>query len=125
MSRATILLVDDNEIVLEVTTAHLEDAGFSVVAIASPLRINPAIREYNPDLILLDVHMPVLSGRRTAEILKQYNISKSIPVLLFSGAEESELEEISTDLELEGFVNKSASSGDLVQSIEQALGIGE
>lgn len=118
MSKASILVVDDNEVVLEVTKAQLEDAGFSVAAVASPLKINPAIREHEPDLILLDVYMPVLSGRRTAEILRQYNISKDIPILLFSGAEPDELTEMAQDLGLAGFVRKSAPVEELVEKIE-------
>ena len=124
MSKATILVVDDNEVVLEVTKARLEDAGFAVAAVVSPLKINPAIREHEPDLILLDVYMPVLSGRRTAEILKQYNISKDIPILLFSGAEPDELEAMTQDLGLVGFVQKSAPAAELVEKIEHFLGAG-
>lgn len=121
MSRATILVVDDNEVVLEVTQARLEDAGFTVAAVLSPLKINPAIREYEPDLILLDVYMPVLSGRRTAEILKQYKISKDIPIVLFSGAEPDELSKLAEDLNLAGFVWKAAPADELVEKIESFL----
>ena len=125
MSRATLLVVDDNEVVLKIAKEQLEDAGFSVVTTMSPLRINPAIREHNPDLILLDVHMPILSGRRTAEILRQYKISKDIPILLLSSADDDELEKISQEFGLEGFVRKSDLGNDLVESIERALSLRE
>lgn len=118
MSRGKILVVDDSEIVLEVAEMVLSEAGYDVATVASPFKLNPAIREHRPDVILLDVRMPALSGEKAAQILKQYNFSRHIPILLYSGLEEKELERLVGVTGAAGFIRKTDFGDGLAEAVE-------
>jgi DNA-binding NtrC family response regulator len=68
-SRGDILVVDDDIVALEVTRERLEAAGFTVVTRTSALGTSAFIRREKPDFVLLDVHMPSLSGDALAKLI--------------------------------------------------------
>lgn len=57
-----VLIVDDSQLVLGMTKTVLERAGVSVVALDSPIGFTKVLSEERPDLALIDVGMPALSG---------------------------------------------------------------
>ncbi len=116
-----ILVVDDNEIVLEVVRMNMEDKGFEVETLQSAFQLTQAIREMQPDVILLDVNMPALRGDKAALILKQRSFSKDIPVLLYSDMEETELEALVEETGAKGYVQKTADAEALANALRQQL----
>ncbi len=121
MSGQRVFVVDDNEMVREVARAVLEDAGFQVECFGSGFQLNSAIREQRPDLILLDVMMPALGGEKVAQILKRYEFSKDIPVLLYSELPEDELLSLVQLIGAEGFVRKSSATIDLADQVSHYI----
>ncbi len=79
-----VLMVDDDETTLSVTQAILERAGLEVCAIANPLDTLDAARNFNPDLFLLDVLMPEVSGTELAATLRQDRQFDVIPILFLT-----------------------------------------
>ena len=69
-TRATILNVDDNEMTLYVRTRVLQRAGFQVIEADRGAKVMPLIATYQPDLILLDVHLPDGSGYDICRAIK-------------------------------------------------------
>ena len=61
-----VMIVDDENTVLEITGAVLEDHGYRVIKRESALGTSLAILREKPDVVLLDVNMPGLSGDRIA-----------------------------------------------------------
>lgn len=118
MSRGKILVVDDSEIALEVAEMALAEAGYDVATVASAFKLTPAIREHRPDVILLDVRMPALSGEKAAQILKQYNFSRHIPILLYSSLEADELERLVGVTGASGFIRKDGFGEGLAKAVE-------
>ena len=121
MSGQRIFVVDDNEMAREVARAVLEDGGFQVECFGSGFQLNAAIREQRPDLILLDVLMPALGGEQVAQILKRYEFSKDIPVLLYSELPAEELVSLSELIGAEGFVRKSLATVELVDQVNHYI----
>ncbi len=78
---ATILLAEDNELVSEMTSERLKMHGFNVVAVGNGLEVLAYVRQQFPDLILLDMSMPVLDGWRTAQKLKDDPATRKIPII--------------------------------------------
>lgn len=119
MSR--IMIVDDSEITLELTRHALANAGHDVVALSSPLGLTAALYRQRPDLLLLDVDMPALSGEKVTELVKANQRFDSTRVVLYSSRSPSELKETAARCGADGFVQKTGKPDDLVQAVNQLL----
>lgn len=81
----TILVADDSMVVRAVLRRQLETDGHTVVEAVNGEEAIDACREYHPDVILLDVEMPVLDGHATLTRLKADPQLKDIPVVFLTG----------------------------------------
>ena len=82
-ARATVLVIDDNEVNLRLMRAYLQAEPYQVVSCNDPQEAVDRIEREPPDLVLLDLMMPVLDGFDVLEILKEY--APQIPVLVVTG----------------------------------------
>ena len=114
-----VLIVDDDEVVLMTNRIFLEGAGYEVHTETNPLRLNRAIQANPPDVVLLDVRMPAINGDQVIDILKRYEFSRNIPILLFSDLEESELKALVRRTQADGYVKKSAGQAHLIETVER------
>ncbi len=121
MSEARILIVDDNEVELAVLRVVLEAEGFEVETLDTVFDLSITIKRDPPDLILLDIMMPALTGDRAATILKQHGFSRDIPVVLHSSKEDSELAAIATRTGAQGFVHKAGDFNKLLSELRRVL----
>ena len=122
MSEGKVLVVDDNEIELGVLRIVLEAAGFEIQTLDSVFDLSIAIRRDRPDVILLDVMMPALSGDRAAAILQKHGFARDIPVILHSSKDAEELEAIAARAGVSGFVSKTGDFDHLLAEIRRVLG---
>lgn len=91
MTRGTVLIVDDDPIVLAVTKERLEGAGYTVYVREEALGTSQWTAEFHPDVILMDVNMPALTGVDLAQLLKKRRATKDVAIILFSSLEATEL----------------------------------
>lgn len=77
----TILLAEDNEVVREMLGERLKLHGFNVVTVGNGLEALEFVRQQFPDLIMLDMSMPVMDGWRTARALEEDPLTRHIPVI--------------------------------------------
>lgn len=80
--KTKVLHVDDDEPTLRTVARHLTTAGFTVFSTTSPF-IAPIIVSERPDVIIMDVDMPLLSGDRIVAIIRGNDFS-TLPVIYFS-----------------------------------------
>ena len=92
MSRGTVLVVDDDPIVLEVTKERLESVGYEVHIREEALGTSQWTAEFQPDIVLLDVNMPALTGTDLAQLLKKRRATKDVAIILYSSIDSSELQ---------------------------------
>jgi len=85
---ASILVVDDTAANLQVLTGMLKDRGYRVRPVPSGKLAMQAARREAPDLILLDINMPEMSGYQVCEQLKADDTLKGIPVIFISALTE-------------------------------------
>lgn len=88
VNNTKIVIVDDSPVVLEATAAALEEAGYTVIQVLNPLTLPAVMRRERPDLVLLDVKMPAVSGDVAIKILGAAGEGK---VVLYSDLPEAEL----------------------------------
>lgn len=82
-----ILAVDDDKDILEVLQLILEDSGYEVETLADGHFLFDKIKEYNPDLIILDIMLGSnLDGRELCHSVKQRLDTHNIPVILISAS---------------------------------------
>jgi DNA-binding response OmpR family regulator len=76
-----ILIMDDDPTIADLLTEALADEGYETYMTTQSLRFYDALREHNPDLILLDLMMPYLDGRDELKLMAMGS-DRSIPVIV-------------------------------------------
>jgi len=82
----TILVVDDEVVLVEILSAVLEDAGYRVRGASNGREGLKALAEEHPDLVLCDVMMPVLDGREVCRAMSADPQYRRIPLVMMSAA---------------------------------------
>ena len=89
---ASILIVDDERINVELLKGMLADVGYrNVSSTTDPRKARPLHQENNYDLILLDLHMPGMDGFEVMEDLKEIEPGGYLPVLVLTAQPKSKL----------------------------------
>jgi CheY-like chemotaxis protein len=117
-----VLVVDDSEIVLEKAREALGRGGYEVLTALSANAADAIIySSARPDIIILDVMMPMLDGDKKAMMLKADESTKEIPILLMSSKSEDELVVLAAESGSEGFIRKPFTSDEMGEKIESIL----
>jgi two-component system, cell cycle response regulator DivK len=77
----TVLVVEDNELNLRLLNDVLEYQGYSVVSTRLGEAALELARQYEPDLILMDIQLPDISGMEATRRLKGDNQTRTIPII--------------------------------------------
>jgi DNA-binding response OmpR family regulator len=86
MGKRKILLADDEEDIKTVVKLYLESKGYDVVTAYDGLDTLDKAKAEQPDLILLDIMMPVINGFEVCKQLKADDKTSHIPVVMLSAA---------------------------------------
>lgn len=121
MSRKRIIYVDDDERTLNIVSKFLITAGYEVETTTSPF-IAPLLTSIKPDLIILDINMPLLSGDRIADILSNQGYSDTAHLIFFSSEAPEKARRIATRHPGSAYVSKQSGLDDLLRQIESMLG---
>jgi DNA-binding response OmpR family regulator len=118
---ATIVGLDDDPVVLGLLDAALSAAGHRFVAVEDPLGFWAALEAAPPDLVVLDVHMPQVSGPEVCRALRAHPRWRTVPVLFLTATADAaaigELFAAGAD----DYVLKPVSGPDVVARIEGRL----
>ncbi|MCO4745002.1 MAG: PAS domain S-box protein [Proteobacteria bacterium] len=117
-SERTILVVDDDPSIRELLRQELTDRGFIVRQASNGYEGIAAIRADRPDLVILDVMMPDLSGFDVAAMLKGDPKTESIPILMLSILEDTER---GFRLGVDRYLTKPAQTDELVGAVRELL----
>ena len=124
--KATILLVDDDEDFVETTKLVLESKPYEVITAKDGDEGLAMARQEKPDLIILDIIMPIKDGFNAAEELKKDPELSKIPVLMLTSFSENVGKttlSVSQGLMLdtEDYVDKPVAPEDLLNRVEKLL----
>src|SRR5690242_9623508 len=89
----TVLVVDDEYGVAEVLEAVLQDEGYRVVTAINGRQGLDRALEMAPDLIMLDLMMPIMGGAATLQALQAHPTLNRVPVVLMSSLDEAAVRE--------------------------------
>lgn len=99
----------------------LEDAGYLVHTFKSPIGITRALHHLRPDLIVLDVNMPAISGDKICRLIRGISGSINPLIILYSSIPEVELRKLATECGADGSVSKDGYSRNLLKAIRDTL----
>ena len=121
VTKGTVLLVDDEEIILEVSKALLEELGYRVIIARDGREAIEVYRKYQKDIdiILLDMVMPVMGGGAAYDRIKEIN--SNIKVLLSSGYSIDGQATKILERGCDGFIQKPFNMNELAKKIREIM----
>ena len=115
-----ILIVVDNFVIRDLIKSFYEEYEFELIEAVNGQEAVAMARACTPDLILLDIQMPVLNGYEVAAILKNDEAFKAIPILVITSQERGDVAEQINGL-YDGYVSKPFKKADLIRATIQCL----
>ena len=119
--RPTIVVVDDSDIVLTATAETLERAGYRVLTRNRPSGCVAMILQEKPDLVLLDVCMPTVSGDTLVKLFSKASPDSHTIILLYSALDEPLLRSKAKASGAHGYIVKTSDNSALVRHVKRWL----
>ena len=116
-----ILIVDDEPSIIQLLCLRLKAHGYAVdFAYDGPAGLECA-QANPPDLIVLDVYMPLVNGIETLELLKADERTRHLPVVMLTGVEQPEIMRRLRELGADLILIKPIDTDQLVQELDRLL----
>ena len=116
-----VLVVDDNQQNLELLQAYLEDIDCHIVTAYDGQQALDAISSQPPDLVLLDVMMPKMSGFEVCRRIKNNPQTEDIPVIMVTALSEFRDIERGIDSGTDDFISKPVNKLELLTRVQTML----
>jgi CheY-like chemotaxis protein len=121
LPQSTVLIVDDNPQNVELLAAFLESLPVRIFTASDGIEALRKVQEHNPDLILLDVMMPHMSGFQVCERIKSDPRTRDIQVLMVTALNELGDIERATECGTDDFVSKPVNKFELHTRVKSLL----
>ncbi|MCW8914678.1 MAG: response regulator [Magnetovibrio sp.] len=117
----TILLVEDNELNRDMLAKRLERMGYKVILAFDGQHGVDIARKHKPDLILMDINMPVMDGWKAVEMLKNAPDTALIPIIALTAHAMTSDRDKAHEIGFNDFATKPVDFPGLVGTIETWL----
>jgi len=117
-----VAVIDDDPDALRTAERVLNLAGFEVVTYGAAHSRLPFLLRETPDVVLLDVNMPLVSGDEICRIMRENPLLAHIPVVFFSSNDETTLRTMVSESGAAGYITKSEIGLDLGRRLKRILG---
>ena len=123
MGKKTIMVVDDEKSLLELVGALLEEEGYEVVNASSGDEALAKLKTVKPDLVLLDMMMPSMSGREVCERIRGDPKTKNLKVAFLTVAKFSEVgKDTLSEMNVSDYITKPFENEDLLKRVKKIIG---
>jgi CheY-like chemotaxis protein len=117
-----IMVIDDEENIVELVKAILENEGYEVITASDGKECLDKLKTTKPDLILLDMMMPGMSGREVCERIRKDPRTKNLRVVFLTVAKFSESgKNVLEKMKVADYITKPFDNKDLVARVKSAL----
>ncbi|MEE2023422.1 diguanylate cyclase [Alkalimonas mucilaginosa] len=120
-SGGRVCVMDDDVLLAEHFVLTLQTAGIDCQILTNPENIIADILQYQPDLVLLDLHMPTYSGPELAGVIRQYDTLKSLPIVYLSAEQDKAQQLKAMAFGADDFLTKPISDAQLVKAVQVRL----
>ena len=118
----TVLIVEDNELNMKLFHDLLEAHGYATVQTRNGVEVMNLAREHRPDLILMDIQLPEVSGLEVTRWLKDDEELRSIPVIAITAFAMKGDEERIREGGCEAYLSKPISVAKFLETVRTFLG---
>ncbi len=119
--KSKVLIADDNMTNVELLEAYLAEMDCEIAVAVDGRDTLEKVKEFQPDLILLDIMMPKLSGFEACKILKSDPATKQIMILMVTALNELGDIERAVGVGCDDFLSKPVNKVELVKRVENML----
>lgn len=120
-TRAKVLVVEDDDDLRRGLSLRLKTIGYDVINAQDGLAAVSVAAQEHPDLVLLDIGLPLGDGISVLEHYANYPALRSIPVVVLSGRDARVTEPAIRKFHVAAFLRKPADNSDLAEAILRAL----
>jgi two-component system cell cycle response regulator DivK len=117
----TVLVVEDNDLNMKLFHDLLEAHGYNILQTKDGMEALKLAREHRPDLILMDIQLPEISGLEVTKWLKEDDNLKTIPVIAVTAFAMKGDEEKIREGGCEAYIAKPISVTNFLQTVERFL----
>jgi two-component system, cell cycle response regulator DivK len=118
----TVLVVEDNELNMKLFHDLLEASGYNILQTRNGLEAIDIAREHRPDLILMDIQLPEVSGLEVTKWIKEDDDLRSIPVIAVTAFAMKGDEERIRQGGCEAYLSKPISVATFLSTVKTYLG---
>lgn len=105
-NKKKVLVVDDDDMHLYTTKELIENDRIEVITHKNWLGVTSVVRREHPDLVLLDINMPALSGDKLSTLIKPYCDATRTSIVFHSSNDEDSLRELVKTHGVRGYICK-------------------
>lgn len=113
-----VLVVDDEPTMTTLLAKVLKDNGYQVKAVNEAVEGLDYAMAHKPDLIILDVMMPIVNGFNFCRLIKQEQAQKDIPIILLTARDQLKDIEIGLEMGAEAYLTKPLNTEELLKTIK-------
>lgn len=123
-SMTRIAIIEDDSVISQMYRMKFEAGGFEV-QVANNGRDGVAlVEQFAPDIVLLDLQMPIMNGNEALRLIRQEEWGKTVPVLILTNLGEEEAPKDIRSLGIESYIVKAdLTPRQVVERVETTLGI--
>lgn len=119
----TIMIVDDEPHIVELEKAILETGGFKTIIANSGAEALKLLEKSKPDLVVLDMMMPGMSGREVCEKIRKNPKTQGLKVIFVTVARFSEVGKMSLkDMKVLDYITKPFDNDDFLNRVKKIVG---
>lgn len=116
-----ILIVEDEDVVASFYALTLEQGGMKSAVVEHPMKVMQTLIEFKPDLILMDIYMPEITGIELAKIIRQEEAFVHIPIVFLSSETDRNKQLLAMHQGADDFLTKPIQAEYLISSLSNRV----
>ncbi len=118
-----ILVIDDDSVLVKMADSRLKANGYDVMSTTDAASGLEMAIKGNPDLIILDVMMPIINGYNMCSLLKSEEKTKAIPIIMLTARSKETDKAIGREVGANAYMTKPFKMEELLSKIEELLNV--